>query len=148
MTRCITNLNATIRSLRGPDIDRGFLDVIRSFRPFDLSREEAGAILRERIRNGLLTVVAEYSERIIGTASLLVDHKFINNGGRVAIVEDVIVLPEFQGMGVGGRLVTALVEEAQRLGCYKICLYCSDDLVQYYERLGFVHSDLFMRKDL
>jgi glucosamine-phosphate N-acetyltransferase len=143
-----TELETLVRPLRGPDLDHGFLDVIRSFRPFALSREEAGNILRERLRRGIHTLVAECEERVMGTASLLVDHKFINHGGKVAIVEDVIVLPAYQGLGVGRKLMQSLEELANTLGCYKICLYCSDELLAYYARLGFDHTDAFMRKDL
>jgi len=143
-----TTIQCTIRLLWGPDFIKGFLDVIRSFRPCDLTVEEAGGILRERIRRGVTTYVAEYEGQVIGTASLLVDQKFINSGGKAGIVEDVIVLPAFQGCGVGRELMAALQQRAAELGCYKLGLYCSADLVAYYERLGFNHSDAFLRLDL
>lgn len=141
-------LHVTVRPLQGPDLDNGFLEVIQSFRPCSLTHGDAGSILRERIRRGLLAYVAECHGRIVGTASLLIDHKFINNGGKVAILEDVIVLPEYQGRGVGTQLMAAAQEKAVELGCYKICLYCSAELVRYYERLGFNQTDLFMRRDV
>jgi glucosamine-phosphate N-acetyltransferase len=140
--------NAIIRPLRGPDLENGFLSVVASFRPCELSFESAAAILRERIRRGILTYVAEMDGRIVGTASLLLDVKFINNGGIAAIIEDVIVHPAFRGFGIGSQLVETVTQAAQELGCYKACLYCSDDLVPYYERLGFQPSDDLMRRDL
>lgn len=143
-----TDIDLSIRDLHGPDLVNGFLDVIRSFRPCNLSFDAAGAILRERSRRGIATYVAEYEGRVVGTASLLVDHKFINHGGKVAIVEDVIVLPAFQGRGVGRQLMAAVQQRAEELGCYKVCLYCSDDLIDYYQRLGFSHTDAFLRLDL
>jgi len=142
-----TTIKSTIRLLWGPDLTNGFLDVIRSFRPCDLTLAAAGEILRERIRRGVTTYVAEYEGRVIGTASLLVDRKFINSGGKAGIVEDVIVLPAFQGCGVGRDLMAALKEHAAELGCYKLGLYCSDDLIAYYERVGFSRSDAFLRLD-
>jgi glucosamine-phosphate N-acetyltransferase len=142
-----TTLECTIRPLWGPDLTKGFLDVIRSFRSCDLTLAEAGEILRERIRRGVTTLVAEYEGRVIGTASLLIDHKFINSGGKAGIVEDVIVLPAFQGCGIGRDLMAALKQRAEELGCYKLGLYCSDDLIAYYQRLGFSHSDAFLRLD-
>jgi glucosamine-phosphate N-acetyltransferase len=148
MIASICTTNVTIRGLQGPDLTHGFLEVVRSFRPCNLSFGEAAAVLRERIRRGIYTYVAEYEGHIVGTASLLVDFKFINSGGRVGIVEDVIVLPDFQGLGIGRRLMVAVERKAMELRCYKICLYCSDDLIAYYERLGFNHTDLFLRRDL
>ena len=148
MLTLATELEVAVRGLQGPDLNNGFLEVIRSFRPCDLTIEEAGVVLRERIRRGLETIVALHQGRVIGTASLMVDHKFINSGGKVGIVEDVIVLPAFQGQGVGRLLMESLKDRAAELGCYKVCLYCSDELVPYYERLGFDHTDAFMRHDV
>jgi glucosamine-phosphate N-acetyltransferase len=141
-------LEITVRPLQGPDLGNGFLEVIRSFRPCELTLDAAGQVLRERTRRGITTFVAENQGRVVGTAALLVDHKFIHSGGKVGIVEDVIVLPDYQGRGVGRLLMAKTRQRAVELGCYKVCLYCSEELIPYYERLGFYHTDAFLRHDL
>ena len=124
------------REVPGSRADNGFIEVIRSFRPCELTFEAAGNILRERIKRGIKTYVAEHAGRVVGTTSLLIDHKFINSGGKVGIVEDVIVLPDYQGRGVGRQLMAMVTQQAAELGCYKVCLYCSEELIAYYEQLG------------
>lgn len=36
------------------------------------------------------------------------------------------------------RIVQALIELGKSLGCYKITLNCTDQMIPFYERLGFV----------
>jgi GNAT superfamily N-acetyltransferase len=48
------------------------------------------------------------------------------------------VLPEFQGRGIGGELVTRLMAKLD--GLYMIDLVCNEDLIPFYERFGLVPS--------
>ena len=56
--------------------------------------------------------------------------------------------PGYKDQGVGRALVRHAVAEAKQLGCYKVILSCYEDLVPYYERLGFRRHDVGMRIDL
>ena len=89
--------------------------------------------------------VAEKDNRIIGTATLVVDYKMIHNGGMVGRIEDVSVTEDEMGNGVGSALVEYCVSEAVNKGVYKVILCCKPELEEFYSRLGFHRSGFEMR---
>ena len=56
---------------------------------------------------------------------------------RVGHIEDVVVSKEFEGRGIGMKLVRSLLEKAEIMNCYKTILDCKDELIPFYERIGF-----------
>ena len=104
---------------------------------------------REAQRMGIKTFVALYNgdPMIVGTATLVVLPKISHGGAYAGLVEDVAVHPDFQGQGIGRGLVEACLKEARRLGCYKVVLACDDDVIGFYEKLGFSPRGHAMRLD-
>jgi len=86
--------------------------------------------------------------KIIGTASVLIEHKFLHHGSRVGHIEDVVVSSEFRGMGIGGELIQACVALCESRDCYKVILDCSKENVPFYEVCGFGDAGHCMRMDL
>jgi GNAT superfamily N-acetyltransferase len=75
-----------------------------------------------------------------GTYALLIFDNLAKRGARTGIVEDVAVLPERQGHGVGRAMMEHARAECRAGGCYKLAL--SSNLKrpgahQFYEALGF-----------
>ncbi|MDU2597884.1 MAG: GNAT family N-acetyltransferase [Dermabacter sp.] len=68
-------------------------------------------------------------ERVVGYINA------ISDGVLTAFIPWLEVHPDYQGQGVGTELVNRLV--AQLEGMYSIDLACEEDLIGYYERLGF-----------
>ena len=58
------------------------------------------------------------------------------------------VRPAMQGRGLGTALVRHAIEEARRLGCYKVILDCFEPLVGFYDRMGFRPFNRGLRLDL
>lgn len=139
-----------VRKLARADLDTGFLESLDSLRSTsDLLAAKTREIFDTITSNPNHNVfVAERDGRIVGTATLLVEHKFIHNGGLVGHIEDVAVHRDAQRTRVGSQLVCELITEARREGCYKVILDCSKDLVPYYENLGFSPHSVTMRKNL
>jgi GNAT superfamily N-acetyltransferase len=80
--------------------------------------------------------------RIVGMVNLLFSISTAL-GGRVAILEDVVVRPERRGGGAGSRLVRAAIDFAQAHGCSRITLLTdrsNETAMRFYQRFGFVHS--------
>jgi glucosamine-phosphate N-acetyltransferase len=140
-------LAVTVRELTEADLGRGFLDALSALSDVKLTAEQARAVYAELAPN-LRTYVAVWHGRVIGTTRLLVERKFIHGGGLVAHIEDVAVAKPHQQRGVASALVRHAVAEAERFGCYKVILNCFDDLVPFYERIGFRAYDRGMRLDL
>jgi glucosamine-phosphate N-acetyltransferase len=99
-------------------------------------------------QNGHIFVAQKEDGEIIGAATLLIEQKFIRQGGKVGHVEDVATRSGFEGKGVGRSLMARLNEEAKKLGCYKIILDCSDENVLFYEKTGYKRYENCMRMDL
>jgi glucosamine-phosphate N-acetyltransferase len=137
-----------VGDLNALDLSRGFLETLSGLSEANLTFEEAVKVLRNRLRSGIYTYVARAGEEVAGTATLLVEDKFIHNGGRVGHIEDVAVHPGYQKQGIGAALIEHAVSEAKRLGCYKVILNCYEHVAPFYEKLGFRRQDLGMRLDL
>ena len=65
-----------------------------------------------------------------------------------AEIQSVFVLPEHRGKRIGTALVQAACEEAIRLGAGRLTVHSGDDVISFYERLGFASSAEFLAKPL
>lgn len=84
--------------------------------------------------------VACHAGAIVGTYTLLVMHKLAHLGAPAAIVEDVAVSPQHQGMGIGKAMMAHAMRLAGEAGCYKLALSSNQkrtDAHAFYESLGF-----------
>lgn len=138
----------TIRMMDPADLRRGFLEALSALKPANLTEQQALAVFQKRQQAGVQTYVALIEDRVIGTASLLIEPKFIHHGGIVGHIEDVAVNVTDQRHGVGAALIQHLVEICRRHGCYKVILDCEADVIPFYEKLGFRHWENAMRIDL
>jgi glucosamine-phosphate N-acetyltransferase len=137
----------TIRELIAPDLSAGFLDALANLSEVGLTPVEAAEVFRNRLRLGIRTYVAFLCDHVVGTASLLLEQKFIHRGGWVGHIEDVAVHRDHQQEGIGTALVQHATEEARKRGCYKVILDCFEHLVPFYERLGYRRHNLGLRID-
>jgi len=136
-----------IRNIVELDIENGFLESLDSLREAsDLDRKIGKDILKKIIANpDHIIHVAEINGKIVGSTTLLIEQKFIHNGGKVGHIEDVVVSKEFEGRGIGMKLVVSLLEKAKAMNCYKTILDCKDELIPFYERIGFKQESNQMR---
>jgi glucosamine-phosphate N-acetyltransferase len=142
-----------IREMVEDDLYRGFLDVLDELSLAELTLEEASVVFAKRMMNpsSKTFVAIDTSFRdtpIIGTASLLVEQKYIHSGGKVAFVEDVVVDSDYRKSGVGKALIEHLYEVARKAGCYKLVLDCDEEVAPFYERSGFYRNGHAMRLDI
>ncbi len=91
--------------------------------------------------------VAVLNGRIVGSTTIMIEQKFIHDGGRVGHIEDVVVSKEHEGRGIGFKIMQAALEYARAQGCYKTILDCDDKVKPFYERLGFKRHSKGMRFD-
>ena len=136
-----------IRDIVESDIDNGFLESLDSLRNVsDLNKDTARDILKKIIENPDHVIhVAEVDGKVVGSTTLLIEQKFIHKGGKVGHIEDVVVSKEFEGRGIGIKLVTSLLEVAKAKICYKTILDCKNELIPFYERIGFKQESNQMR---
>jgi len=136
-----------IRELQENDLFSGFLESLDSLRKVsDINKEKAKLIFNEINSNPHHTInVAVINDKIVGSATLLIEKKFIHDGGLVGHIEDVVVSKDYQHKTIGTKLVRSLLEHAKKNGCYKTILDCSEDLIPFYEKIGFKKHSSSMR---
>lgn len=112
-----------------------FLPLIQEFRPTFFTEDTFHKTLQQINAFGKI-FVAEKGGELVGTATVLYEPKFINNCCIYAHVEDVCVKEAYRRQRIGQQLITHIIQEAKRLGCYKITLDCADTNIAFYESCG------------
>jgi len=139
----------TIRELQIEDLENGFLTTLDSLRlASNIDKNKAKEIFKKIDSNpDHIIAVAEFEGKIVGATTLLIESKFIHEGGLVGHIEDVVVNEKFQGQKIGEKIMKYLLELAENRGCYKTILDCTDDVKGFYEKLGFKHTANELRFD-
>lgn len=84
--------------------------------------------------------VAEAGGGILGSYALLVMDNLGHLGAPSAVVEDVVVAPAQQGLGIGRAMMQHAMQLAEELRCYKLTLSSNAKRGRahaFYEGLGF-----------
>lgn len=96
---------------------------------FPLEEAQAG------LDNSYMITCAKDEEKAIGVVRLLWD------GGYIAFLSDVIVDPDYQGQGIGKKLVESVIQrvKADMKPGYKVkmCLMAAKGKEPFYEKFGF-----------
>ena len=138
-----------IREIIESDLKNGFLESLDNLRQAsNLEQNSASNILKKIFENeNHIIHVAEFDGKIVGSATLLIEQKFIHEGGIVGHIEDVVVKKELEGQGIGMKLVLSLLDVAKERKCYKTILNCENGLISFYEKIGFKQKSNEMRFD-
>ncbi|TVY15951.1 Glucosamine 6-phosphate N-acetyltransferase [Lachnellula arida] len=138
----------TIRSLRKSDYARGFLDCLRVLTTVgDITEaqwDERYTWMNTQGKGGYYLLVVDDGTRIVGTGALIVERKFIHNLGIVGHIEDIAVAKDQQGKKLGLKIIQALDFIAEKVGCYKSILDCSEANEGFYVKCGFKRAGLEM----
>ena len=138
-----------IRELKKEDLWNGFLSTLDSLRQASNIEKNLAEKIFDKINTNEdhIIAVAEVNGKIVGAATLIIESKFIHNGGKVGHIEDVVVDKEYQGKGIGEKIIYYLLEMAKNKGCYKTILDCTDNVKPFYEKIGFKHNANALRFD-
>ena len=107
-----------------------------------LARAGLEQIIAQPERGQIL--VARDEAAIVGMVNLLFTISTAL-GGRVALLEDMIVHPAQRGGGAGSELLRAAIEAAREAGCRRISLLTDRDneaAQNFYRKHGFILSDM------
>ncbi|XP_068981458.1 probable glucosamine 6-phosphate N-acetyltransferase [Bombus flavifrons] len=130
-----------IRPLKSEDYDRGFLQLLAQL-------TEVGNINREQFLNRfhmmkntgsyyIIVIEDINTEKVVATATLVVEQKFIHNCAVRGRLEDVVVNSKYRGKHLGKLVIKIILQLSRYLRCYKLSLDCKDHLIPFYESLGF-----------
>ncbi len=114
-----------------------FKELIKQFRDTEYNEQEFYQTLSE-INKSSTIIIVENSEtkKMIATATIIFEHKFIFNRAIYAHIEDVCVDETVRGQGWGKRIMEHCVLKAKERDCYKITLDCADNNVGFYLKCG------------
>jgi len=146
-------MSVTIRELNPNDVQKGLLETLKALAPVEIDPLNGTILARCFVTRRWLprvhAFVAETEDGyVVGTATLLVIPKLIHHGEPVGQVEDVAVHPDWQGQGIGRRLMLRCIEAARESRCRKVILNCSETNIPFYASLGFRPHEVGMRLDL
>jgi len=136
-----------IRELRKSDLNEEF---------FALLEQLGGATKKHDIDdlwakylNGIArTFVFVQGDKVIGTASVLMEEKFLRGGSSVGRIEDVVVDSDCRSLGVGRELIERCFESAKDFGCYKVTLGCQERNLPFYIKCGFYPESYYLRREI
>jgi glucosamine-phosphate N-acetyltransferase len=77
------------------------------------------------------------NETIVAATTLFLEYKFIHGAGLRGRIEDVVVSQSLRGHKLGKVVVDTGVQLSRKLNCYKLSLDCRDELIPFYQSLGF-----------
>jgi GNAT superfamily N-acetyltransferase len=95
--------------------------------------------------------VATAAGDVVGTFQMNVLRFLTRAGGRVALIEAVMVSRSSRSQGVGTRMMRFAIDEARRRGCVRVQLTSQKRRTRahrFYERLGFERSHEGMKLKL
>lgn len=144
----IFNEKYLLRPLRASDYDHGYVDLLRQL-------TECGTITYETFQQRfnqmkqcsdtyfiLVIEDLDANQRIVGTATLICEKKFIRQLAIRGRIEDVVIDDRYRGQQLGKILIDLLTQFARdQCTCYKVSLECKDQLVGFYQQFGYKHED-------
>jgi len=116
------------------------LQAISDFYP---SSNNLEMIWSEFINQNNLTAYCFFDkDELIGFGTFIIEKKV--RGGHTAHIEDIVVDSAFRGRGFGKKIIQTLIEEANKLHCYKATLACKKHNVDFYKSCGFNENGVNM----
>jgi len=98
-------------------------------------------------QNGYIYVIEDNkTNKIIASATLLIEYKLIHQCGKVGHIEDVVVDQNYRGKGLGKMLLEHCLIKAQEKACYKVILDCNENNITFYAKLGLIKKENQMVK--
>jgi glucosamine-phosphate N-acetyltransferase len=138
--------NLITRKICIDDYTKGILELFNKITSIDINLPRDKFEQFIQLKNKIIIVIEDLDiNRVIATASLLIDEKFSKAAGHI---EDVIVDEKYRNRHIGQHLIRELQSAAKEKDLYKIILNCSEKNQSFYEKLGFIRKEIQMRYDL
>lgn len=102
-----------------------------------INEEQFAQMVEERRKGGRVTIVAVKRGRVVGMGALLMEKMFVQGGGIVGHVMDVVVENKTGNDEVHKGIVEKLAKMGWDGGCHKIVLESDEENVNLHESCGF-----------
>ena len=134
------------RIIQKSDLDQVYL-LLNQLKELDYN-----SIDKEKAWNNFLSntsansVVGILDNKVIAYGSVVVENKI--RGDIAGHIEDIVVDKNIRKTMVGKSLVKELIKICQKKKCYRITLFCKEELINFYSRNGFEVNNIMMKKYL
>jgi glucosamine-phosphate N-acetyltransferase len=136
-----------VRQLEADDFDKGFMELLAQLTSAgNVTREQWQARFAELRHGPEFVFVVEEKGRLLASGTLVLERKFARGCGLCGHIEDIVVDKQCRGRGMGLVIVTALTKVAERMGCYKVILDCSEENQPFYEKCEFKRKEVQMAR--
>jgi glucosamine-phosphate N-acetyltransferase len=131
-----------MRPLEREDYEKGYITLLSQLTKVgDVSRlkfEQRFDEMKNNPGSYYIIVVEDIAEsKIVCSATLLIERKFIHGASLRGRIEDVVVDEGYRSKHLGRLVLETQTELSKLLGCYKITLDCKPALVGFYEKFGY-----------
>ena len=126
-----------IRNLQLEDYDKNYFELLSQLTSSPKITFEEFKNIYQNINNNVFVI--EEDGIIVASGTLLIEQKFIHQGGKVGHMEDIVVHQDYRNKKYGYQIVSFLIEKAKEKKCYKIIADCQESLLNFYSKNGF-HS--------
>jgi glucosamine-phosphate N-acetyltransferase len=128
-----------IRQLQETDYHKGYLQLLSQLTTLgniEYSNFVATLSHINHNPNHQIWVITDQDDtKILASGTLIIEPKFIHNCGSVGHIEDIVVSSQARGLGLGQQIVQHLIKQAKlHPTCYKVSLYCKEELTKFYEK--------------
>jgi len=87
--------------------------------------------MSEALAGSWYIVCAYDGDRLVGSG------RVVSDGAHQALICDLIVLPEYQGKGIGSEILTRLLKKCREHDITMVSLFAAQGKGGYYKRFGF-----------
>ena len=136
--------NIKVEKLTKDDYYHGFLELLEELTVVNVNEITFEDFCKQFDDMKSEVFVIKDKSKIIGTASVLIENKFIHKLGSVCHIEDVVVNSLYRKHGLGKLLIDHCIEYAKLENCYKIILNCEEKNIKFYEKSGFSSKNVEM----
>ena len=128
-----------LRNLELSDYDKGYMTLLAQLTDVgDVTKQMFQDKFYKISPNKTILVLEDKStNKVIASASLLIEHKFTNKCGTHGHIEDVVVNEAYRGFGLGKLLIDELVKISIHKNNHRTILDCQQHNVKFYEKCGF-----------
>ena len=128
------------------DLDRVFkiLNQLKELSIESIDKESAWNSFNEN--KSTKSIVGVLDNEIVAYGSIVIENKI--RGEVAGHIEDIVVDKNYRGRFIGENLIKELINIGKKNSCYRITLFCKENLENFYSRQGFKKSSINMKKYL
>jgi glucosamine-phosphate N-acetyltransferase len=136
----------SFRKIKKSDLNDVFV-LLNQLKKIDISHLNLNHSWDKFIQNNSSnSIVGIIDNKIIAYGSIIIENKI--RGEVAGHIEDIVVDTEVRGKMIGVKLINELIEIGKKNNCYRITLFCKENLINFYSRSGFKVNSVSMKRYL